>query len=218
MPFQWSDAHKARIGVVPRGGGAARWFEVAPSHLGHTVNAFEQGGRIVMEGVRYAHRPEARYAQFSGAPPLYHRWELELASGRVHEQPLDDQPVELPRVDERRVGRPHRYAYAVELQALVDAAIAGSRLRRYDTTTGESVVHDFGPLQVPGECVFVPAGADAAEDSGWLLSFVYDGERDRSDLVVLDARAFAAPPVARIRLPGRVPFGFHGSWVPAGRP
>jgi carotenoid cleavage dioxygenase-like enzyme len=36
-----------------------------------------------------------------------------------------------------------------------------------------------------------------------------------SDLVVLDAVRLEAGPVAEVRLPQRVPFGFHGTWVPA---
>jgi carotenoid cleavage dioxygenase-like enzyme len=43
---------------------------------------------------------------------------------------------------------------------------------------------------------------------------VYDATTDRSDVVVLDAQDFAGPPVATVHLPVRVPFGFHGSWLP----
>ena len=40
--------------------------------------------------------------------------------------------------------------------------------------------------------------------------------RDRStEVVVLDARDIAAAPLARVKLPRRVPFGFHGSWLAA---
>ena len=60
-----------------------------------------------------------------------------------------------------------------------------------------------------GECVMVPVLPDAAEDEGCLLTISYDRDRDGSDLVVLDPRAFDHPPVARIQLPRRVPFGFH---------
>ena len=65
-----------------------------------------------------------------------------------------------------------------------------------------------------GEGVFVPRSADAAEDDGWVLSIVYDAGSDSSDLVVLDAQDFSGEPVASVRLPQRVPFGFHGNWVP----
>ncbi len=39
-------------------------------------------------------------------------------------------------------------------------------------------------------------------------------DSDRSDLVLLDASTLDT--VAEIHLPVRVPYGFHGSWVPAG--
>jgi carotenoid cleavage dioxygenase len=206
MPFQWSEAAPARIAVVPRAGGALRWLEVERGHLGHTANAFESGGRIVLDAIRYA--------RFPGAPPFLHRWELDLESGRAREQPFDARPVEFPRIDDRRMGRAHRYTYVVELRDIVDDVPTCAPLRRYDVVSGTSQVHDFGPQKVAGECVLVPAHDGAAEDEGWLITLVYDGERKSSDLVVLDARAFDAPPLARVRLPGRVPFGFHGNWVP----
>jgi carotenoid cleavage dioxygenase len=56
--------------------------------------------------------------------------------------------------------------------------------------------------------------ADAGEDEGWVMAYVYDATRDGSDLVILDAADFRAKPVATIRLPQRVPFGFHGGWIP----
>ena len=60
------------------------------------------------------------------------------------------------------------------------------------------------------------AAADpgAVEDDGWVMSYVYDASTDRSDVVILDAQDFTGEPVATIHLPVRVPFGFHGSWVP----
>jgi carotenoid cleavage dioxygenase len=64
--------------------------------------------------------------------------------------------------------------------------------------------------------VFVAASESAGEDEGWVLSVVYDEGRDGSDLVVLDGCDFSGAEVARVRLPQRVPFGFHGSWVSDG--
>ena len=64
-----------------------------------------------------------------------------------------------------------------------------------------------------GEPLFVPRHEGAAEDDGWVLALVYDASRNASDFYVLDARDIAGEPVARIRLPHRVPYGFHGNWV-----
>jgi carotenoid cleavage dioxygenase-like enzyme len=41
----------------------------------------------------------------------------------------------------------------------------------------------------------------------------YDEGTGRTELVVLDASVFSAKPLARIPLPQRVPYVFHGSWI-----
>ena len=46
------------------------------------------------------------------------------------------------------------------------------------------------------------------------MTLVYDATTDRSDLVILHAQDFTGEPVATVHLPQRVPFGFHGNWVP----
>jgi carotenoid cleavage dioxygenase len=70
---------------------------------------------------------------------------------------------------------------------------------------------------MPAEMVFVPSESATSEDDGWLMGYVYDASVDRSELVILDAHDFGAEPVARVHLPVRVPFGFHGSWIPDSR-
>ena len=60
----------------------------------------------------------------------------------------------------------------------------------------------------------MPRSDDAAEDDGWLLCLTYDATADRSKLVIQHAQDLAGDPVATVHLPVRVPFGFHGNWVP----
>ena len=64
------------------------------------------------------------------------------------------------------------------------------------------------------EPVFIPRADAKSEDEGYLMSYVYDQDKNSSELIVLDAQNVSAEPIASIYLPQRVPFGFHGSWVP----
>ncbi|WP_327097935.1 carotenoid oxygenase family protein [Nocardia vinacea] len=72
--------------------------------------------------------------------------------------------------------------------------------------------HEFGPGRIPAEAAFAPAG-DRHGGDGYLMTYVYNADTDRSDLVIVDASELAAPPVATIHLPARVPYGFHGNWL-----
>jgi carotenoid cleavage dioxygenase len=61
--------------------------------------------------------------------------------------------------------------------------------------------------------LFVARPDAKAENDGWVLAYVYDQNRDASDVVILDAQDFEGLPVATVELPVRVPYGFHGNWI-----
>jgi carotenoid cleavage dioxygenase-like enzyme len=90
-------------------------------------------------------------------------------------------------------------------------------LMKYDTTTGASETHWFGEGRWGSEAPFAPRPDGDGEDDGYLVSYVYDEREGRSEVEVLDARDVTAGPVCRVRLPVRVPIGFHATWVPGER-
>lgn len=211
MPYRWDDGYGARLGVLRRDDpfGEVRWFDIDPCYVFHVANAYDStdGKSIVLQAVRY---PELwrDNGGFEASGVLWN-WTIDLQNGTVSERQLDDRAVEFPRIDDRLAGSQARYAVSVGDASLV----------RYDLDTGDAVAHTFGTPDVPGgpgEAVFVPSPSGPADESnGWYLGYVYDPVRDGSDLVILDAGDFAGDPVARIRLPRRVPYGFHGNWIGA---
>ena len=212
FPYRWDTDYGARLGVMPRGGGDAdvRWLDIEPCYVFHPLNVYEENGSVVLDVVRYPRLWDGSNQDFE--PAYLTRWTIDLDAGAVKEEQLDDRPVEFPRVDPRVVGRPHRYGYLVESPEGVSDE--HTTLVKWDQATGRTETHDFGAGREPGEGVFVPRPGGAAEDDGWVLTYVYDAARDTSDFVVLDADAFTAAPRAMVALPQRVPFGFHGSWIP----
>jgi carotenoid cleavage dioxygenase len=127
----------------------------------------------------------------------------------------DEEAQEFPRIDERRTGKPYRFAYTLAVKPESANLIGDSRLFKHDLDTGAREVHDFGRDRLPGEFVFTPRSQDSAEDDGWLMGFVLDNARNTTDFVILDARNFSGAPLAEIHIPRRVPPGFHGNWIPA---
>jgi carotenoid cleavage dioxygenase len=142
--------------------------------------------------------------------PTLDRWTVDPLRRTVREERIDERSQEFPRCHPGRVARPHRFGYA----AGVGNGYAPGATCRHDLVAGTTSMHDHGPGRGSGEPCFVPREGAIEEDDGWLISFVYDATKDSSDLVVLDARDLSEAPVARVLLPQRVPFGFHGDFVP----
>jgi carotenoid cleavage dioxygenase-like enzyme len=212
LPYRWDDDYGARLGVLRRDDpyGPVRWLDIDPCYVFHIANAYDvrsaNENSVVLEVVRY---PEIwrDSSKFSTDAALW-RWKLNLDTGVVEESQLDDRGVEYPRVDDRLAGAAARYSVAVGSDALV----------RYDLQRDTASEHRFsdGGHRAPGapsEAVFAPAVGTPDELAGWYLSYVYDPVNDASDLVVIDASDFEGDPVARVRLPRRVPHGFHGNWI-----
>jgi carotenoid cleavage dioxygenase len=143
------------------------------------------------------------------------RWTIDLTAEKVTREALDRTPQEFHRPDERFFGQPYRYACSMGLPYEEDVGFLGEApIYRHDLHTGERSQHDFGPGRVPGEFVFVPRSADASEGDGWLMGYVINAANETTDLVILDAANIAAPPIASVHIPHRIPPGFHGNWLP----
>jgi carotenoid cleavage dioxygenase len=128
----------------------------------------------------------------------------------VSERFLSDVVTEFPTINDTRTGDPNRYVYSPTTP--LDPT-PHNRIVKNDIVTGAETAHYLGAGQVSGEAVFVPAHRPSREDDGWLISIVHDLTRPAAALVVLDASAPAARPVATVHLPRQVPFGYHGEWI-----
>jgi len=210
LPYRWDDQYRARLGVLRRDDpyGQLRWFDIDPCFVFHVVNAHDVTARgenaIALEVLRYDEM--WRHNSEFGTDAALWRWTINLDTGVVEESQLDDRGVEFPRIDDRLAGTSARYSVAVGSDALI----------RYDLQRDTAVEHRFdsaGEAGAPGEAVFAPAIGRPDELAGWYLTYVYNSVTDSSDLVVIDASDFEGEPVARIRMPRRVPHGFHGNWI-----
>jgi all-trans-8'-apo-beta-carotenal 15,15'-oxygenase len=78
-----------------------------------------------------------------------------------------------------------------------------------DMMAAELVEADLGEGRYPSEPIIA---ADADGKQHWLISVVYDGNTETSEVWIYEAAALAAGPVCVLGLPAVVPLGFHGCW------
>ena len=216
--YQWKPERGMRIHAFDRATGALhRSWTADPFFVFHTINAFEDGGDLVVDLCAHADASIIDLLDLEGlragtnapqdARPL--RLTLPLAGGAVAARPLADVDLELPRIDYRRHnGRDYRYAYATSLR---EPGAPGflDQLAKLDVAEGSVATwHEEGCF--PGEPVFVGAPDADGEDEGVLLSVVLDARSGTSFLLALDAGDLGE--LGRAHVPQHVPFGFHGSF------
>lgn len=218
-PFVWEPGLGGHLGVIRRDRGVAslRWFRAESCFVFHVLNAWDAGEKLVADVMEYESPP--LFPRADGvvtplAPAKLVRWTLDLAAQTdfFSRARIDDLGGEFPRADDRFAGHKNRFGM---FAAHVRGPVATDTIAWFDLSAGARTLFTLPEGDTAGEPVFVPRRPDAAEGDGFLLSVVWRGREDRSDLIVLDTHAIDRGPVATVHVPHRVPFGFHGNFVGA---
>ena len=220
--------------VVPRHDAAApvRVYQLPPAFVFHHANAAaatDGSGDIIvdsvhLEGLALGMSPDGdfRDVDFEGVYPYrLFRTRLPTAPGGKEASTAQVSPriVEFPSVAPSRFGRPARYVYCAcvthptrvqPLQSWLKLDMDDAAgLARGDVA---STVWHPGRHCFVGEPQFVAAASPRSEDDGYLMGWIFDGERKVAAFAILDARSMTQ--VAMLRLKHAVPYGLHGTWVP----
>ncbi|KAL0330355.1 UNVERIFIED_CONTAM: Carotenoid 9,10(9',10')-cleavage dioxygenase [Sesamum radiatum] len=215
----------ARIGIMPRYGDAdsVRWFEVETCCTFHIINCYEEDDdEVVVMGCR---------APDSIIPgPDLGKGKLEWFS-RGFKKPNSDNHHHM-----QQEGLKNKYAYT---QVVDSAASSAAGMVKYGglakvclqernvqflegiNQNGEGAeeyrkieYHMFPENTFCTGASFVAKQGAADEDDGWLVTFVHNEDTNVSEVYIVDAKKISSEAVAKIRLPCRVPYGFHGAYVP----
>ncbi len=216
FPFGWNPDYGSRLGLLPREGDAADivWVEAPLGYVFHPMNAYDveggvDDGKVVIDVCVYDRMfMNDLRGPFGDCFARLERWTLDPRTRTTSTVVIDDARSEFPRHRGSLTAKPYRYGYC---------ASPGDEPTwptfKYDLQTGSKQVFDHGAGRAAGEPVFVSRQGSQVEDDGWLVTFVHDATTGGAEFVVLDAQDLARGYVARVPLPQRVPFGFHGNWV-----
>lgn len=197
--------------------------EATPWYQWHFGNGYvDADGTIVIDLVRFEDFQTNQYlkevatghTQTAAKGTL---WQLRLNPGNgkvLAMQQVVDRGCEFPIVPPQAVGQRHRYVYLSMHKPGVDYSqeLFGT-IARFDYQTERLTTANLEENCYPMEPLYA-ADADNP-DQGWLLTVVFDGNHDRSEVWVWDSDRLDDEPVCRLALPEIIPLGFHGTWRPA---
>ncbi|RVW00459.1 carotenoid oxygenase family protein [Rhodococcus spongiicola] len=215
--YRWHADRPTRLIVIDRHTGTLRGtFEAEPCFAFHHVNAFEDGPELVVDAcvydddeiIRSTYLDRLRTEDPRIPRGTLRRWRVHLQVGSVRSEHLADTPLELPRVNYRRVNtRPYRYTWGTSISPqgrFLD------RIAKVDVVDGTTTIWEQ-PACFPGEPVFVAAPDAREEDDGLVLTVTLDAKHGTSFLAVLDGRTLRE--LARASVPHHIPAGLHGQFL-----
>lgn len=210
-----------RLGVIPRyaeGESEMKWFEVPGFNIIHAINAWDEddGDTIVLIAPNIM-SIEHTLERMELVHALVEKVKIDLVTGIVTRHPISARNLDFAVINPAFVGRRSRYVYA----AIGDPMPKISGVVKLDVTRGDRddctvARRMYGPGCYGGEPFFVardPGNPEAEEDDGYVVTYVHDEVAGESKFLVMDAKSPELEVVAAVRLPRRVPYGFHGLFV-----
>ena len=221
--YQWHPDKQSYYAVFPRRGRSTdvRWFHGPAVSAGHMMNAHNEGSKLHLDVCLYQGNcfdffPSYDGSPYQGSPPLLTRLTFDLAgkSETFESRLLQQAPCEMPKCDDRYMGKAYRYGFTICRPPTAPAGSMGlGAIGCIDHSNGALKTWVPGPECGVQEPNFVTKPG-AAEGDGYLLTLVNRLAENRSDLAILNAKCIEDGPLAVLRMPVRVRSTFHGMWVP----
>ena len=232
-PVVYDQNKTARFGVLPKtdvDGSGIEWIDVDNCFCFHLWNAWEEnshnGDKIIVVIGSCMNPPDSIFNETQNESVQSELTEIRL-NMRTRESTrrviLPGVNLEAGQVNRELLGEKTRYVYL----AIAEPWPRCCGIAKVDLETGRVSKHVYGTGRFGGEPFYVPeirrknnigihkiSDDDIEdEDDGYLVGFVRDEEEKRSELVVVKASSMKQ--VASVKLPSRVPYGFHGTFVSA---
>ncbi|KAG7587489.1 Carotenoid oxygenase [Arabidopsis thaliana x Arabidopsis arenosa] len=212
-PVVYDEKKKSRFGILnkyAKDASSIQWIEVPDCFCFHLWNSWEEPetDEIVVIGSCMT-PPDSIFNEHDETlHSVLSEIRLNLKTGESTRRPVISEQVNLEAgmVNRNLLGRKTRFAYL----ALTEPWPKVSGFAKVDLSTGEIQKYIYGDSKYGGEPLFLSSG-DGEEDGGYIMVFVHDEEKVKSELQIINAVNMKLE--ATVTLPSRVPYGFHGTFI-----
>ncbi|XP_002519665.2 9-cis-epoxycarotenoid dioxygenase NCED2, chloroplastic [Ricinus communis] len=216
-PVIYDKDKKSRFGILAKNARDANdiiWIESPDTFCFHLWNAWEEpeSDEVVVIGSCMT-PPDSIFNECDESlKSVLSEIRLNLRTGKSTRREIIQESnqvnLEAGMVNRNRIGRKTRYVYL----AIVEPWPKVSGFAKVDLFTGEVKKYIYGDKKFGGEPFFLPRDPNSEEeDDGYVLAFVHDEKKCKSELQIVNATNLQLE--ASVKLPSRVPYGFHGTFI-----
>uniref|UniRef100_A0A7N0U015 Carotenoid cleavage dioxygenase 4 n=2 Tax=Kalanchoe fedtschenkoi TaxID=63787 RepID=A0A7N0U015_KALFE len=210
-----------RLGILPRYAkdeSRIRWFDVPGFNIVHAINAWDEGPDEIVLVAPNILSVEHTLERLELIHASIEKVRINLKTGHVSRQPVSSKNLDFAVINPSYISKRNQYVYAAigdpmpKITGVVKLDVSMAE-RNAEAVVG---IRSFGEGCFGGEPFFVakdPKNTEAEEDEGYLISYVHNERTGESRFLVMDAKSPSLEVVAAVRLPARVPYGFHGLFV-----
>lgn len=211
--LEWQPSKGTQIIVCDRDLNIVSRSETEPWFQWHFSNGYiDDSGAVIVDIASYEDFQTNQFLKevptgetHTASKSKLSRVSLNPQTGKVSNiETLFDRHCEFPIVPQQNVGKSSRYTYLSTVKEGTDISkeILNS-IARFDHKTDSITEANFGDNLYPSEPIYA---------NGFILTVVYDGNSDSSELWIFDADRLNESPVCKLSLPSVIPPGFHGTW------
>lgn len=216
-PVVYDKDKVSRFGILDKNASDAsgiRWIEAPGCFCFHLWNAWEEeeSDEVVVIGSCMTPADSIFNECDESLKSVLSEIRLNLKTGKSTRRPIIDEAeqvnLEAGMVNRNKLGRKTQFAYL----ALAEPWPKVSGFAKVDLFSGEVKKYLYGDQRFGGEPLFLPRDPNSErEDDGYILAFVHDEKEWKSELQIVNAMTLKLE--ASIKLPSRVPYGFHGTFI-----
>ncbi|MGM3307147.1 carotenoid oxygenase family protein [Anabaena sp. WFMT] len=202
------------LSVVSRG-------ETEPWFQWHFGNGYvDESGTVIVDFAKYADfqtneflREVATGKTQTVAKTTLTRVQLNPQTGKVRGiETLLDRNCEFPSVPAKNVSKFSPCSYMSIFREGTEEGEILNNIARFDYQTATLTEADLGENRYPSEPIHVQDPQNS--EQGWILTVVYDGNTDHSEVWVFESQGLNDEPVCKLGLPSVIPHSFQVPWKP----